>query len=361
MRKIIGWAVLLTLLCVTASWGAELPAAVTDAVPPEAAELLEDIGDTAEHETLWTGLGELWRAACGYVRTALESRVSGAAVLLGVVLLCSMAESFFAAVEGASVPKFVPMAGALAVTLTAAGDFRQMMGLGVETMEQLDVFAKALLPTLAAATAAGGGYVTAGARQVATVFFTNLLISVIRKLLLPLLYGCIAAAAADALVPGHSLQKLGEGLRKCTAWVLTAMMLAFTGFLSVTGAVTSAADALTVQLTRSAIAAAVPVVGSIISEATGTVLAGAGMLKSAVGVFGLLAVLAICLTPFITMAMQYLLYKLAAFLAGTVTEEPLGDLIDALGSAFGLMLGMTGSCALALLISIIYSVSAVSV
>ncbi len=76
--------------------------------------------------------------------------------------------------------------------------------------------------------------------------------------------------------------------------------------------------------------------------------------------FGLLAVLAICLTPFVTMAVQYLLYKLAAFLAGTVTEEPLAELIDALGSAFGLMLGMTGSCALALLISIISSVSVVS-
>ena len=77
-------------------------------------------------------------------------------------------------------------------------------------------------------------------------------------------------------------------------------------------------------------------------------------------VSGRLAVLAICLTPFITMAVQYLLYKLAAFLAGTVTQEPLADLIDALGSAFGLMLGMTGSCALALLISIISSVSVVS-
>ena len=75
------------------------------------------------------------------------------------------------------------------------------------------------------------------------------------------------------------------------------LMLVFTGFLSVTGAATSAADALSTQLTRTAIATAVPVVGSIISDAAGTVLAGAGMLKGAIGVFGLLAVLAICLTP----------------------------------------------------------------
>ena len=200
---------------------------------------------------------------------------------------------------------------------------------------------------------------SAGAKQVATVYFTNLLLTVIRKLLLPLLYACIAAAAADAMVPGHSLKKISAGISKAVTWALTASMLAFTGFLTLTGAATGAADAMTVQMTRSAIATAVPVVGSIISEATGTVLAGAGVLKGAIGIFGMLAVLSICLTPFLSMAVQYLLYKLTAFLAGTVTEGPLAGLINALGTAFGLMLGMTGSCALLLLISITSSVSAV--
>ena len=84
------------------------------------------------------------------------------------------------------------------------------------------------------------------------------------------------------------------------------------------------------------------------------------MLKNAVGLFGMLAVLAICLTPFLNMAVQYLLYKLTAFLAGIVTQGTLAELINALGTAFGLMLGMTGSCALLLLISITSAVSAVT-
>lgn len=213
MRRI--WLVLAAvLLCVEIGYGAEIeiPAEVTDAVPPEASALLDGADGAAQEGTLWTGIGRLWRSACAYVRTALESQASGAAVLLGIVLLCSMAESCFAAADAPGVPRFVTVSGSLAIALVAAGDFRQMMGLGVETMEQLDVFAKALLPTLAAAVAAGGGYVTAGAQQVATVFFTNLLISVIRTVLLPLLYGCIAAAAADAMAPGHSLKKIGTAV-----------------------------------------------------------------------------------------------------------------------------------------------------
>ena len=361
MRGVKVWmaAAALLWLLVTPAQASVIPDSVTEALPPEAAAHLEGLDETPDHTTWSEGLARLWRDTQQQLGEALREKASGAALLLGVVLLCGVAESFLAAAEQPAVPQVVPVAGALAITLVAAGDFQRMMGLGVETMEELDIFAKALLPTLSAAVAASGGIASASAKQVATVFFTNLLLTVIRRLLLPLLYGCIAAAAADAMVPGHSLKKIGAGISKAVTWALTASMVAFTGFLTLTGAATGAADAMTVQMTRSAISAAVPVVGSIISEATGTVLAGAGVLKGAIGIFGMLAVLSICLTPFLQMVVQYLLYKLAAFLAGTITEGPLAGLIDALGTAFGLMLGMTGSCALLLLISITSSVSAV--
>ena len=94
MRRI--WLVLAAvLLCVEIGYGAEM----TDAVPPAAAALLDGAAGAAQEGPLWTGIGRLWRSACAYVRTALESQASGAAVLLGIVLRCSMAESCFAAAD----------------------------------------------------------------------------------------------------------------------------------------------------------------------------------------------------------------------------------------------------------------------
>mgnify|MGYP000711386295 CR=1 FL=1 len=155
MKKVL-FCLTLLLLCLDCAWAAELPDSVKDAVPPEAAVILPEMDTSASHETLWQGLGDLWHSACAYVRTALETQASGAALLLGVVLLCSLAESCLAAADSPCVPRYVSVAGALAITLVAAGDFRRMMGLGVETMSQLEVFSKALLPTLSAAVAAAG-------------------------------------------------------------------------------------------------------------------------------------------------------------------------------------------------------------
>lgn len=329
-------------------------------VPDEAEELLEELDtETYDHRTLTQGLGLLWDKMCRMFFSTVKDSIGGAVLVLGVVLLCGVADDCFQAAGNEKCPDYVPMAGVLAITLIAAGNMRSLIGLGIETVEQLSIFAKALLPTLAAAVAASGGMISAGVKQVSTVFFANLQLSLMQNILLPLVYCYIAAAAMDAMLTIARLKKIAEGLRKTVTWLLTGSLALFTGYLTISGSITGSADALTAQLARSAIATAVPVVGGIISDATSSVLAGAAVLKNGIGIFGMLAVLTICLLPFLRLAVQYLLYKLTAFLSATVGSQSLVDLIDALGSAFGLVLGMVGTGALLLLISIASSVSVV--
>ena len=96
------------------------------------------------------------------------------------------------------------------------------------------------------------------------------------------------------------------------------------------------------------------------ADASVSVLAGAGALKGTVGAAGLIVVLAICLTPFLRLALQYLVYRGAAALCATVAQPKLSGLIDAIGSAFGLVLGMTGAGALVLLVSLVSAIGVVA-
>lgn len=332
------------------AWAADLPQEVTDAAPPAAEEL--------EGKDFSGGVTALLEQGTTLLGEALRGNLRGAVLILGVVLLCGAADAVLRTPES-PMRRFLPMAGAAAIAVLSLGSMKSLLGLGTQTIEELDVFSKALLPTLAAAVAASGGIVSAGVKQVATAFFAELLITLIRNVFMPLVYVCAAAAAAEAMLPGHGLGRIGKGVSKAVTWVLTGALILFTGYLAVSGALSGSSDALTAQLTKNAISTAVPVVGGIISDAAGSVLAGALVLKNAVGAFGMLAVIAICLLPFLRLAVQYLLYKLTAFLAATVGSAPLVGLIDALGSAFGLVLGMAGCCSLLLLISIASSVQVV--
>ena len=324
------------------AWAADLPQEVTDAAPPTAEEL--------EGKDFSGGVAALLEQGTTLLGEALRESLRGAVLILGVVLLCGAADAVLRTPES-PMRRFLPMAGAAAIAVLSLGSMKSLLGLGTQTIEELDVFSKALLPTLAAAVAAGGGAVTAGTGQVIAVCFADALITLIRGLLLPMTYFLAAAATADAMLPRHGLGTVAKAASRVVTWLLTGSLVLFTGYLTLSGAVSTSADALTVQVTRSAVGA-MPVVGRILSDAAGSVLAGAGVVKNAIGVFGLLGVLAACLGPFVRLGVQYLLYKLTAFLAGMTAAPELAKLIDALGGVFGLMLGMTGSCALLLLISI---------
>ena len=205
-----------------------------------------------------------------------------------------------------------------------------------------------------------GAITTATVQQVSTVFFVDLLLRLIRELLLPLVYLYIGLLTAAACLPENRLGAIAEGLKKLVTWVLTTALLVFTVYLSVVRIISGSADSATVKVAKAAISGVVPVVGGIIADASETVLAGAGMLKNTIGVFGMLAILAACAYPFLQLGVQYLLYKGTAYLASVVGAPGLCKLIDGLGGAFGLILGMTGSCALLLLISVLASVGAVT-
>lgn len=359
MRKL--WILLMLLWCVVPVYGAELPEELTDAIPDSARELLDVADKENDFTSLNKGLSGLWDRTCKLLATTVQDSLGGVILILSAILLCSVAEDCFGAAGEVKILDPVPLAGILVILLAVGSNMKNLMGLGEETIAELNVFSKALLPTLSAATAAGGGAVSASVRQVATVFFSDILMSLINSLLLPLVWVFVALSAADAILPAGRLGGIAGGVQKAITWLLSGSLILFTGYLSLSGAFASSADSLTLRMTRSAIGGAIPVVGGIISDAADTVLAGAGVMRQSIGVVGTLTILATCILPFLKLGVQYLLLKLSAFFAATVAPTPLVKLVDSLSTAFGLVLGMTGAAALLLLISVASSVMAVSV
>lgn len=358
MRKI--WIIFLLLWCMAPAYGAEIPEEITDAMPDSAKELLEDTDKVENFTSLGDGLSGLWERTCKLLAVTVQDSLGGVVLIMSAILLCSLAEDCFGAAGGGRMLDPVPLVGTMVILLAVGSNMKSLMGLGEQTIEELDVFSKALLPTLSAAAAAGGCAVSASVRQVATVFFSDLLISLIRSLLLPLVWVFVALSAADAILPAGRLSGIAQGLHKAATWLLSGSLLLFTGYLSLSGAFASSADSLTLRMARSAIGTAIPVVGGIISDAADTILAGAGVLRQSVGIVGTLTILATCILPFLKLGVQYLLLKLSAFFAAAVAPEPLVKLLHALSSAFGLVLGMTGATAAMLLISVASSVKVVS-
>ena len=330
---------------------------------PDLSNLEEAAGELAP-EVDWSlgldwnkGLESLLDTGTSQIFGVLKRAMKSGVLLLVIVLLCTLAEGTQALGSSGGISA-VSMVGMMAVCAASVSDVHSLMGLGREAISRLANFADLLLPTLAAAAAAGGTPASAAARQMATLLFSDLLIQLISRILIPLTYLYVAAVAAHAAIGNGGLKRVAKTLKGVITACLTAMLLVFVGYLSISGVIAGAADAVSVKTAKLAISGAVPVVGGVLSDAAETVLASAAILRNTIGVFGALVILGICLAPFLQIGVPYLVYKRAAALAGTISEGKVPELIDNIGGAFAMELGMVASCGMLLLFGVISCLNA---
>ena len=318
-----------------------------DGLDEDTEALLEDVTPTGSPDfgkTLLRLLSKGISGSEGTIRTALRS----GGLMIGTAVLCACAGSLGTGLSD----RAAVMAGALAITAVCTGDLSAMLGLAAQTTEKVESFTKLLLPVMASALAASGGAVSGGALYAGSMLFFSVLSAAVRSLLTPMVLTAAALSAADCAMPDAGLDRLRELIVWAATLLLKGIMYLFTAYLTITGLLSGSADAMALKAAKAALSGVLPVVGSIVSDASETVLASAGTIKTSVGLFGMLAVLAICLHPFLKIAVSYLVLRLTTALSAPACLPPHTKLLENLCSSMGLLLAMNGCQLLMALISV---------
>lgn len=135
-----------------------------------------------------------------------------------------------------------------------------------------------------------------------------------RYLLLPGVQLYVLFLLLDHLSKDDRLSHLAELVRTVIEWVMKSMTAAAIGFQVIQGLILPAVDGLK-NTAVSRTVSAIPGIGNLFGSVTDTVLGSAVLLKNAVGVCGMIAVLMLCLAPVCRLAFCTLIYKAMAFSA----------------------------------------------
>ena len=313
---------------------------VAAAAPREALDAVGSPGVTEAE--LNTGLEKLFAWLRAHFPEALREALRPLAGIVAVTLLCAAGTGFAASGAGGEA---VELAGCLAVALIGAQDVRSVLRLGSETLHTLRDFSRVLLPTLTTAAAAGGAGGAAGAVWAATALFSDLLLSAAEQLILPLLCGFVGASAAAAVLGEQRIEGAVGLLQWLARTLLRGLAMAYTAYLGVTRVLGAQTDAAAAKTVKSVLSATLPVVGRLLSDASEALVAGAALLRGALGVYGLLVTLAAVCLPVLRLALRWLLFRGAAAVCAGIAGARQGRLIGRLGAAYGLLLGLVGTAA----------------
>lgn len=313
-------------------------------LPDEAKQALDGVSPSAQADAADV-LFDLLRWASRLSVGTLQDAVRTAAMLLASALVCSLA----AQADGENM--LLPLTGAVAAAAIFTGGMRSMTNLASDALYALDDYSKLLLPVMSGAAAASGAMTGAGALYMGSSLFFSVMTSAIRSVLLPLVYVFVAFAALECGLPGSRLGAVRQLLGWLIPTALKAVMYTFTAYLSITGLLSGSSDEAAVSAARSALSAAIPVVGSIAADASDAVIQSARVLRAAAGTFGVLAVCAVALVPFLQLLICYGVMKLTAAAAGITAGKTPAALCGQLAAATGYLVAMVGCAALMLLFS----------
>ena len=364
MKK-LAWLLLALMVCIIPAGAAVTEEdihnvggdALADAVPAGQRDYLEGIRPETADE-LAGSFAQLLENVSEDSRSALHSAVQSLAQVAVVVVITAAARGFSSAASGEA-DALIDMAGALGCAAVLLRDFSGVLALCRDTLEQISVFSGVLQPVLATALSVGGNAATATVLQVATMIVFDLVIRLVNALLVPAACAYLGIVAVDAATGKGMLRGIADGIKGLTSGALKLILTLFTAYLTIAGGVSGSVDRMALKTAKFAVSGAVPVVGGVISDAAETVLSGASLLKNSIGIFGMLCVTAICLVPFVRAGASYLCYKAVAAVLSPLCAGSLRQLLEGVGTGFGLLLGMLGTCCLILYLELVYVVAMV--
>ncbi len=336
MKQLILIFVLFGLIIPVGAWNMTMPE-----VPDSAIDLMP-----LEETTFADGLLHVLTTSFAALQPDIASCIRTCALLFACGVGLSVMNSF----QGAGA-KAVGLGSVVlcATILFAPADM--MIQSGTETITELNQYGKLLLPVMASALAAQGGTGTSAALYAGTILFDSILSAAISNVLTPMLFIFLVVSVLCAATGGDTLKKGKEWVLWVIQWSIKSLLYLFTGYLMVTGVVSGATDQVALKATKITLSSMVPVVGGILSDASETILVSAGVIKNSVGVWGLLTVIAIAISPFLKIGVQYLLLKATAALCAMFAGKSYTDLISDFATAMGILLAMTGTVCLLILIS----------
>lgn len=247
----------------------------------------------------------------------------------------------------------VELIGSIGVGTMIIGSTGTMIHEAAQTIQTLSDYAKLLLPVLTTAMAAQGGITASAALYTGTAVFDALLSALISSVMIPIVYIYIAISLGKSALGEPMLDKLQKFAKWLITWTLKTVMYVFTGYMTITGVVSGATDQSALKAMKLTISGMVPVVGGIMSDASEAILVSAGVVKNSVGIYGMIAMIAIAIGPFLRIGAQYILLKITASVCGILGGKRITGFMEDLSSAMGCLLAMTGTVCLMLLISVI--------
>ena len=315
---------------------------LADAVPPEAAEILEDSGITPDNK----GAAALSiEGVLSFLKDQFLDRAAEPlrllAALAGIVLLCALSRSYAdTSGQTGNMSGVFSAVGVLAGAGMTSAAISEALSDTLNVLQAASEFMLVFVPVFAGIIAAMGKAAAASAANSVTLGAAQLFSQLAVNFLVPVCGTVMGLSVTGAIYPELNISKLGELIKKWAVWGLSLLMTVFMSILSAQTFVTNSADSVLIRTAKFAVSNGVPIVGGTISDAVNTVHTSLSLLHSSIGTYGIVAAAVMILPTLLTVVCYRMALSAAEAFSDIFGVKELSALFGSCGSIMAIIMAV---------------------
>ena len=207
------------------------------------------------------------------------------------------------------------------------------------------------IPVMSGIMIASGQTASAASYNILMMTSGEIISQIASGLLTPLLSIFLAVSVVTSISPSLNLDGVCSLFHSFVKWTLGLTMTVFVSLLTIQSLVGNAADSTSIKTAKFVISSFVPIVGSALGDAFGTVQSCIKLLKSGVGAFGIIAASFIFLPILIECIIWMLAMNVCASISDVFQLGKISSLLKNAGKVVSTMFSIILSCMMILTVS----------
>lgn len=260
------------------------------------------------------------------------SLVPAFAQIVALSVICAIVKSAEGSIMSKSTTKAVRIACyALIITILIAM-LGGVIATAAQSIDNIKVQVEVVTPVLVTLTVLTGGSGAGAIYSPSALFISGGAVEIVSGLIFPATVGIIVINFISKLSPDLSFSGTSKLIKSILKWVIGITLAIFSIFITVQSTGASLFDGIFFKATKYLVGSSVPIVGNFLSAGVDMIVAAGSVIKSSVGMLGIVLLIIEVAPPIILFAAFSLILK---FVAAVV--QPIGE-----GTLFSLFSDLAG-------------------
>lgn len=250
----------------------------------------------------------------------VTSLIPAFAQIVAISILCSVCTGVEGGVLSKTTAKTIRLACLALNILILSSMLLSIIGSATQCITRIQKQVEIITPILITLTVLTGGSASGAVYQPSALFISGGAIEIVTGVIFPATIAVILLNFLSKLNPDISFTGVSALIKSVMKWVIGLTVAIFSLFITVQGSASSLFNGIFFKVTKYLVGNSVPIVGNFLSAGVDMVVMAGSLVRSSVGVLGIILLLSEIIQPVLLLAAFSLMLKICGAIV-----QPLGD------------------------------------